>query len=47
MTVFYVGVLVVTWVALGVVVWIFCRPREEAATMNKRKEPEWPNARLS
>jgi hypothetical protein len=46
LTVFYVLVLIVVWVALGVVIWVFWRAkkREDA----KREEVDrWRNAPLS
>jgi heme/copper-type cytochrome/quinol oxidase subunit 2 len=44
-TVFFVFVLILVWVLLGVVCWIFWRAkkREDA----ERKEHEWRNARSS
>ncbi len=41
MTVFLVGVLVVIWLALGVVCWIFWRAKKREDEARDRKEMEW------
>ena len=48
MTVFLVAVLVVIWLALGVVCWIFWRAKKrEDAAKRRETEVEWPSARSS
>ena len=46
MTVFLVTVLVVIWLALGVVCWIFWRAKKREDAERERTEVEW-NARSS
>ena len=41
MTIFFVSVLVVIWVALGVVCWIFWRAKKREDQAKLREEMEW------
>ena len=41
MTIFFVTVLVVIWVALGVVCWIFWRAKKREDQAKLREEIEW------
>jgi heme/copper-type cytochrome/quinol oxidase subunit 2 len=45
LTVFYVLVLVVVWVGLGIVCWVFWRAKKRDD--ERRKEREWRNEPLS
>ncbi len=47
MTIMLVTVLVLIWVALGVVCWIFWRAKKREDAERKRREVEWPSARSS
>jgi cbb3-type cytochrome oxidase subunit 3 len=49
MTIMLVTVLVLIWVALGVVCWIFWRAkkREDAAKAEREQDREWRSAPLS
>ena len=47
MTIMLVTVLVLIWVALGVVCWIFWRAKKREDAERERGEVEWPNARSS
>ncbi len=44
MTILLVTVLVLIWVALGVVCWIFWRAKKREDAARERKEVEWRNA---
>ena len=44
MTVFLVAVLVVIWLALGVVCWIFWRAKKREDAEKRKTEVEWPSA---
>jgi hypothetical protein len=48
MTIMLVTVLVLIWVALGVVCWVFWRAKKrEDVARRDREAPEWRNARSS
>ena len=47
MTIFLVTVLVVIWLALGVVCWIFWRAKKREDAEKRKAEVEWPSARSS